>query len=454
MSRGCLGLAGFAALLSLLGGACEDPPRVSLDTGPPPAGAALARPRPPERRAELSPAVEPGDASPSPRRPPAEPPRPPSTAPPASAEDPAGSVWGAFVVDGLVDIAAAGPATATDRGVAMVNRDNQLWLARRGELPAGAEPAESPVSPLPSQAGPYPLAKGPAVWRGAAYWVSRSRLLRESLSRAGERQVPEVLAEDARVGTRVAVPVGPARFVRKAPSLVAYVGLPVAADGALVAKLWYPGAATSVLVSEPPASATSVLLLASARGLSAFYLEARTGMSAVHRRAVKRQGEAYELGEDRVVWVGGGSRPTTELLPLVRGEGPPLGLLALERDMTHFGALMLDLETRQAGAAGGSWRDYENGLEPAPLAGAHVCGRDMLLLAQPRASVPHSEQRMLWIDASERSPAAGAVLARSRAFFDVSIASAAWGALLSYVADRRTWARTLRCARPAQTFGR
>jgi hypothetical protein len=37
------------------------------------------------------------------------------------------------------------------------------------------------------------------------------------------------------------------------------------------------------------------------------------------------------------------------------------------------------------------------------------------------------------------------VLSRSKVFFDTSIAAVEGGALVSYVADRRTWARAVRC---------
>jgi hypothetical protein len=37
------------------------------------------------------------------------------------------------------------------------------------------------------------------------------------------------------------------------------------------------------------------------------------------------------------------------------------------------------------------------------------------------------------------------VLGRSKVFYDLSIAPLGGGALVSYVSDRRTWARTLRC---------
>lgn len=43
-------------------------------------------------------------------------------------------------------------------------------------------------------------------------------------------------------------------------------------------------------------------------------------------------------------------------------------------------------------------------------------------------------------------PSEAFVVARSEGFFDVSLATIGRGALLAYVADHRTWARSLRCS--------
>ena len=154
------------------------------------------------------------------------------------ATSPGGSVVAGLIVDTLVDIAPAGPATATERGVAMVNRANELWLAPLA-LPArgGPRPRATPLRSLPASAGPFALAKGPAVRGGYAYWVSRGRLLRRSLASAGPGTVPEQLREDARVGTRVAVPIGASKELASLPPLAAYVARAPTPDAPLSAKL-------------------------------------------------------------------------------------------------------------------------------------------------------------------------------------------------------------------------
>jgi len=367
------------------------------------------------------------------------------------ATDAAGSVGGTFIIDTLVDVAAAGPIAATERGIAMFNRDNRLLLARlEAPLEAAPEPRETRVAPLPDEAGPFSLARGPAVRRGLAYWVSRGRLLGQSLASAGSGTAL-VLAEDARVGTRVAVPVGPSRHQQGLPQVAAYIARPGDPEAPATAKLWVEGHATSFRLTEDVSSGHSVALAATPRGLQAIFLEARTGMSSVHLRAVSfSKKHEPSLGEDHIVWVGGPARPTTELFTLPSDEPIVRGFLTLERDITHFGLVAVDvpLAPRTEFPIDPDWRLYDNGIEPAPFALAEVCGRSVVALARPSSAVPHAVQELVVIDLDAEPHSAPALVARSRAFFDISLASLSGGALLGYVADHRTWARSIRCVRP------
>ena len=386
--------------------------------------------------------------------------RPPSRRPEASAEptrsnaldatDAAGSVSGPFIIDGLVDVAPAGPIAATERGVVMYDRDNRLLLARLdGPLDAAPEPRETRVAPLPDAAGPFSLARGPAVRRGLAYWVSRGRLLGQSVASAGAGS-PLVLAEDARIGTRAAVPVGSSRQLQDVPQVAAYIARPKEPDAPPTAKLWVEGHNTSVSLTDDLASGHSVALAATARGLQAIFLEARTGMSSIHVRALtfSKKHEPI-LGEDHIVWVGGPARPTTELFALPTDEPRVKGFLTLERDVTHFGLLGLDVPLAPGTEfpIEPEWRLYDNGIEPAPFALAEVCGRPVVALARPSSPVPHAVQELVLIELEADAGTPPALVARSRAFFDVSLGNVSGGALLAYVADHRTWARSVRCAR-------
>ncbi len=359
----------------------------------------------------------------------------------------AGSVAGGLVLDSLVEIAPAGPATATERGVAMVNRENELWLAhleRTGK--GGAKPRVTPLQVLPDRAAPFPLAKGPAVRGGSAYWVSHGRLLRHALGSAGPGAVPEVLRDDARVGTRVAIPVGDPKLLQDVPPLAAYVARPSGPDEPLRAKLWVEGQPEALVLTEDLNSAHSVQLLGTPQGVVAIYLEARTGMSSLHLRQLEITPQRLvSLGDDRIVWVGGPSRSTTEFLAQSADTSSVLGLMALERDITHFGLLTLRVPLSGSSAqTEPDWLLYENGIEPAPFAGMELCGRRYVVLARPTTAEPHAPQELVLIE-QQRQAAPAIVLARAAAFFDVSLWSGGDAALLAYVGNQRTWGRSLRC---------
>jgi hypothetical protein len=361
---------------------------------------------------------------------------------------PAGGVVRGLVFDTLVEVAAAGPATATEQGVVLVNRANQLWLAPIGRAAhAGSKPHATPLRPLPESAGPFPLSKAPAVRGDYAYWVSRGRLLRGSLQGAGSGAVAEVLREDGRVGTRVAVPIGAAKDLSALPALAAYVARAPTPDAPLTAKLWVEGQPDAPALSDEVSSTHSVTLLATGQGLIAFFLDARTGMSSLHLRRVQLgKGNEVSIGEDRIVWVGGPSRSSTEFLAQSADASSALGLMALERDITHFGLLTLRVPLADAAPAiEPDWLLYENGIEPAPFAGVELCGRRRVALVRPSSAEPHAPQELVLLDLG-RMDAPGIVLARSQAFFAVSLSALGQGALLSYVSDQRSWARSLRCA--------
>jgi hypothetical protein len=416
-------------------------PPASLGISRPPAATASRRfdagaPRPARR----APRSEPPAVSAAPSAP---------SAPEAvDATDAAGSIRGPFIIDTLIDVAAAGPVSATERGIAMFDRDNRLQLARLvAPLEPGGAPAETRVAPLSDAAGPFPLARGPAVRRGLGYWVSRGRLLGQSLGSAGTTAAI-VLREDARVGTRAAVPIGSASALRGLPQMAAYIARPKEPDGPATAQLWVEGQPTSFTLTDDLASSHSVALAATPRGLSAMFLEARTGMSSVHVRQVTfSEKKQPSLGADHIVWVGGPARPTTELFSLPSDEPSLKGFMTLERDITHFGLVALDvsLEPDAEYPVEAEWLAYDNGIEPAPFALAEVCGSEVVALARPSSPVPHAPQELVLIDLARPPRWSAVVLARSRAFFDISLVGLSGGALLGFVADHRTWARSIRC---------
>jgi hypothetical protein len=230
------------------------------------------------------------------------------------------------------------------------------------------------------------------------------------------------------------------------PTWVAYVALPTVKNGPLRAKLWYGKEHESVL-TDPSASSLSVSLVKDADHIYALTLEARMGQSNVHARRIA-PGSPPKIGEDRVVWIGGGSNPTTELRAAQTTLRPTslLGLLPIERDISHFGLALLSFDKLEPGGSTlERWSEYPNGINPAPVDVQTVCNRTMVLFARPSTAEPGSPQELLFAEADAGALGEPVVLGRSKAFYDVSLAPVARGALVSYVADNRTWARTVRC---------
>lgn len=371
-------------------------------------------------------------------------PAPASEKPAPSAEPTASSKKVAsWIADEVVDVAPAGPATATASGVVLVTRDDRLAVARSGTLPRSKNPTTTPVRAISLPPGALvALRKGPAVLAGYAYWVSDRRLVRMQYD--GGRQVElEVLANDARPYTRVSAP---PTLEKSEPACVAYVAQVSAEAGQerLRAQLWVDGIDTPLNLTEEGASANSVAFSRTSQGLAVLSMEGRTSMTPVHARMVTFAAKKPKLGEDVVVWVGGPSEPTTELTSLGFDQHR-LAFVPLGRGVTDFGLASIDVggEPHMDGAV--NWEDYPNGMTPAPVAAATVCNTPVVLFAKPSTKEPGSPQELHLAPLDSDGFGPSRVVGRSKAFANISIAAVRGGALIAYTADRRTWARTLRC---------
>ncbi len=393
--------------------------------------------------------VSPGKSAPKPApAPPAATRSAPADRPPAAsnekdeaphADDALANGKGPYVIDELSDVGPAGPATAGAQGVVMVTRDGAVAVAKLDAAKlahAKQRPVATPIAPV--EQGPaafVALARGPALQGGYAYWIRAGKLLRHAVD-GGDK--PEVLASDARDGTRVAsAPDGK-------PPAVAYIAH---GAGGLRAHLWVQGSGT-IDISPDAAGANSIALARTDSGLVAVSLAGRTAMSPVHARTITFDGNKPKLGKDVVVWVGGASQPLTELSAVAAPDSDVWAFLPLERDITRFGLARIDVGTRPTMNATVTWRAFPNGLDPAPLATARVCGKAVVLYTRPAEATPGSPQELHLAALDGDKLGAPVLVARAGAFSNVSVAALVHGALVAYVADRRTWARTLRCQQP------
>jgi hypothetical protein len=275
--------------------------------------------------------------------------------------------------------------------------------------------------------------RGPALTEQSAYFISLDgRLLRASLQRP--EQVEE-LAAHARPGTRVSALSSGGR------ELVAFIA---EVQGEPVAQLW-SSSGELLRVTPEGGTASCVQMAPLGRGAVIVSLEGRTGMSPVHARMVRLAPRRVSLAEDQVVWVGPGAHPLTELSLVAVPPRGAIALLATARSITEFGLASFSMDESLSASDEARWAVFPNGIDPSPAAAANVCGRQYAFFAQPSAARPRSPQELRVAAVGAEGLTGAEVIARARAFNDISVAARPGGATLVWTADRRTWAMTLGC---------
>jgi hypothetical protein len=335
-----------------------------------------------------------------------------------------------YLLDGLNDVGPAAPAAAFAEGVVMVTRSDELSLAKlRAPLSKSKKSVASEIGETTrGRQDFWPVARGPAVSSTHAYWISKGRLVRRSLA-GGEL---EVLAGDARDGTRVALV--------SAPDIVAYIAAPVGKQDSL-AKLRLPDGRILVLTPEG-AAASSVALARVGDDIVASYIDGRSGMTPVHAR--KLNGKTFTLDPDVVVWVSGATQGMTEIVSVGTSTMSWL-ILPVERDSSRFGLATLAVDREPKMDPPLRWRTYANGLDRAPAASASLCGSPTVIYVRPADARPGASQELVMSELTLAEIASSEPIATARGFADVSLYPLPQGAMLAYVADRRTWARLIRC---------
>jgi hypothetical protein len=333
-----------------------------------------------------------------------------------------------LVLGELAEIGPAAPATVTAEGVVLVAKDDRLLVAARS--PA-ARAEKSRFSPVEAPGAAFaPLARGPGVAGGFAYWISHGRLVRRSL--AGEHAL-EVLADDARDASRVtAVEVN-------GKVAVAFLGR-ADREGTSHARLWAEGGALLDLTPDG-AGASSVSLVRAGDHLLATNIDGRSAMTPMHARRVELGPSGATLGPDVVVWVGGPTQGFTETVVGSEG-GHAWAHVPIERDVTHFGLASIDLGAEPHMDSEVLFFDYKNGLDLAPVATAELCGHATVAYVRPTTSVPHSPAELVLVRLGTN---AATVITGARGFAGVSLAAVPGGGAIAYVADGRTWAMGLGC---------
>lgn len=410
-------LASIAAIL--LASACKrsepaDPAPISL---PSPPKAALI----PTAKAKPASPAPPASALPS------------ADGPAPSADEPAPKRSSSRLSLGpALPVGPAGSVLATSEGALFRLEDDEIALARWNPK-GGSGPQRLPLA---KQRAVF-FAPPPAFAENYAYFTSRGRLVRRSLE---AKSMLEVLTTDAIDGSRVAA---------KATSrgaVVAYIAEPALEDGDRRARLWVEGQGSFDLSPEG-SGATSVAIEAiDERRLLIAYFEGRTALAPIHARILDDAASGpVELGPDVVLTVAPPSEAFTEMA-LAPSPGGPIALVPLSRDPRSFGlmSLVVGKELRMDGEP--RWTIYPNGIDPAPVATASLCGESWVAFTRPEAEAPSSPM-VIELGTVEED---GRILPHSIAAEDpkirsVSLATSGRAALLVWTASGRSFARVLRC---------
>jgi hypothetical protein len=252
-----------------------------------------------------------------------------------------------------------------------------------------------------------------------------------------------VLATDALDGTRVAAETVPAGGKRREVAI--YIARAEKKTDERRARLWVEGAGSTALSSDG-SGASSVTLAPSDVGVVAVMLDARAAMSPVHARTIEvgESGPA-RLGPDVVVFVGPSPEGHTEVSAASSGEGP-MAFIPFAQDTSSFGLASLLIGREPHLDAKVQWRMYPNGLEPAPVAGASLCGHTWVAYARPSGAAP-AAPHVLVLAPVERG-AFGPELTAAQGFDFMSVSLAPredGGAWLAWVGNGRSWIRAIRC---------
>jgi len=355
-----------------------------------------------------------------------------SPAPATSAGAPPSKV----VIDEAVVIGPAGQMTADEHGVVMIDRNDELHIAKRLGMSSGSRPERARFSTVSGGPNDYfAVARGPLLLHGKAYWVSDGKLVR----RVFDSSTPlEILARDARNGTRVA-----GAELAGAPAHAVYVTRPKTDDAPPRASLWVEGIGSQVLSPEG-AGASSVAVASTGEDLFTIAIDARSAMTPLHGRRVHFNAGKPELAPDVVMWVGASSQTLSEVFASTTPYGVR-AFLPIERDISHFGLVMLELGSEPRMDPKAVWRGYPNGIDVAPVASGAFCGSAFVAYVRPENPAPDAPELLELAEISEAGLGPAETIASARGFSNVSLGAASNSAVLAYVADYQTFATSIRC---------
>ncbi|RYE85936.1 MAG: hypothetical protein EOO75_16370, partial [Myxococcales bacterium] len=260
-------------------------------------------------------------------------------------------------------------------GAVVRRKDDEILLVRLGDR----------VTPLSDDGKLYARSRTVLIDRGAssmAYWVSEGKLRRRLVDQEGKSGPVETVADDAEEGFS---PHG----VRNeegsstAQDVVAYVGKKRSRDGERQARVWVEGKGSTALSAEGTgASSTWVVARAPGR-LAVVWSDARAALTPLHAVAVELDGAGEpRIAPESTLWMGSPSETMASVTAL-RVDDHLVAMTALPRDGLDFGLATLPVAFGAPPRDEAIWKLYPNGLDPAPVTPARLCGQPLVALVRP-----------------------------------------------------------------------
>ncbi len=356
---------------------------------------------------------------------------------------PVGSAaWkGGPILEKPVDIATGAFVAVGSVGAVVRRKDDEMLLVRLGDRVTSL----SDDGKLYARTRTLLIDRGPA---SMAYWVSEGKLRRRLIDQEGKAGNIETVADDAEEGF---MPHGVRNEegTSTAQDVVAYVGHKRSRDGERQARVWVEGKGTSALSPEGTGAASTWVVPRGPGRLVIVWSDARAALTPLHAAPLELDGAGEpRLSPETTLWMGSPSESLASLVGL-RVDDTIVALTALPRDGLDFGLASVPVAFGAPPRDSAVWKLYPNGLDPAPVVPARLCGQPLVALVRPIERPVDSPRAIVLasVDAlgqvTERSEIARAARVDHLTAW-VSPRGDGW---IGWVGDGRTKLRRVRCGK-------
>jgi hypothetical protein len=173
---------------------------------------------------------------------------------------------------------------------------------------------------------------------------------------------PDIVIAHARPGTSFAADVVNASHV-----VVAYLADRRTTEGVVSEAYAVLEDGAPVRLSDDGSGTTHVALARRGGGLLAVLVDGRVAMTPVHARTLTAPGGHLVLGEDAVIFVGGGAEASTRGAIGTSATGAAFALVPIAGE-DGFGLASVRIDDPPRVDEPSTWSRYLNGLDPAPIA--------------------------------------------------------------------------------------